>query len=718
MNIMDFDYLFIHTQQGWREGESQSVVIDEKGHLILASKETLSLTDVKIRENNHSETATEIEWQHMAFDGRNHLYLLTKNTGQLYRYSKEFKGLEKLDLIVECNLDESKAGGLSKNHKPQFEQIAISKSTLYLLDIEGSEIHAYFFPSFQSRYRLGKADKDTCNALAKQPNQLEKPIAIKTDYFGNLFVLDVGKRCIFKINPNGNIVQKIKFHENGCAIPLQQPSNFALGPVPAGYLLVLDAASSTIFKFDLENNTWATLFSTLSIDPLLKPQAIAVDKCGIISIAGNNKHIYQFDADGRYIGKLAIEDECLQLTSNHDGELYGLCAKKKQIFHFGGKAEFATAGSYISKVLDSKQFQCHWHRLALEIQVPEKTRVMVHYAAADSPIKAEQMMPDQWESFAGNSNHAIKDALFAKAVGQYLILKFELFGDGFHSPSINRVRVYFQRDSYLRYLPATYQEDAIGRDFLERFLSLFESMSLEIDEKISTVTQYFDADVQGKEFLDWMSSWLAIITDENWPESKQRRLLKESFELYKYRGTQKTLRRVIEIFTESKVVIIEHWRLHPPMILNQMAIIGVNSFVGPKRTQRLIVEETSRIGEFTLDEQEDSPEVPFAKDAYDFTVIADTSKLTNASHQKTLRRLIEAEKPAHTRYFLRTTGSAEAMLGKHSLLGIDTVLGKGPQPMRIGKNARIGKETLVGNHYRIKGRLDTKARTDIDAILF
>lgn len=704
MNIMDFDYLYIHTQKGWREGVSQSLSIDENGRLILASKETLSLGDISIQAKNLSVPVTDIEWQSIAFDQHNRLYLLTKKNCQLYRYSKQLKKLELLPPI---------SGNYPEKSKTQFDQIAFSKSKLYLLDIENSEIHAYFFPSFQFRYILGKHG----NSLATQLSELKKPLAIETDYLGNLYILDTGNYCILKLNANGSCVRKISFNDDSCAMRIQQPVSFALGQTPVNCLFVLDSASCTIFKFDLENNVWKSFVSFLSINPLLEPQTIVVDKDGIIYIAGKSKQIYQFDAEGRYIAKLDIDDDCLRLTHDKNGELYGICAKEKQIFHFGSKTEFALTGSYISKVLDSKQFQCHWHRIALDIEQPEKTRFVVHYVASDNLIKAEQIRPEQWQSFINSSSHIINDALFENATGRYLILKFEFFGDGLSSPSINSVRVYFQRDSYLRYLPATYQEDARGKDFLERFLSLYESMSLEIDEKISNILQYFDADVQGKEFLDWLSSWLDIMIDENWPQSKQRTLLKESFALYKYRGTQKTLRRVIEIFTDSNVAIIEHWNLHPPMILNQAAIVGINSFVGSKRTQRLIIEETSRIGEFTLDEQKDSPEAPFAKHAYDFTILADTSTLTGTDYLKTLNRLIEAEKPAHTRYFLRTTGTAEATLGTHSLLGIDTVLGKGPQPMRIGINSRIGKETLVGNRYRIKGRLDTKARADIDAII-
>jgi hypothetical protein len=174
---------------------------------------------------------------------------------------------------------------------------------------------------------------------------------------------------------------------------------------------------------------------------------------------------------------------------------------------------------------------------------------------------------------------------------------------------------------------------------------------------------------------------------------------------------------MIEIFTGGEVAIIEHRRLRPPMVLHSnLSVLGVNSFVGPKRTQRLIVEEYSRIGEFILEENEDAPEKPFLVDAYDFTVLMDTSAL-EGEYEKTLRRLIEDEKPAHTRYFLRTTQGAIGQLGKQGLLGVNTVLGDEMKPMHIGKNARLGETTVVGTHYPAQGTIGARSKISVDAIL-
>ena len=58
----------------------------------------------------------------------------------------------------------------------------------------------------------------------------------------------------------------------------------------------------------------------------------------------------------------------------------------------------------------------------------------------------------------------------------------------------------------------------MSRDFLERFLSLYESIFYDLEIDLSTVTRYFDADTTSPGFLKWLASWVNIAIDENWPE--------------------------------------------------------------------------------------------------------------------------------------------------------------------------------------------------------
>jgi phage tail-like protein len=295
-------------------------------------------------------------------------------------------------------------------------------------------------------------------------------------------------------------------------------------------------------------------------------------------------------------------------------------------------------------------------------------------------------------------------------------LKFELFGDGNNTHKVKDARIYFERLSYLRYLPATYQEDAAGRDFLERFLSIFESVSFEIEREIDAVSQYFDSEAVTGEFLDWLGTWIAVLRDYNWPEEKRREFLQKAFQLYKLRGAARGLQEMVELFSGGETLIIEHHRLQTPMVLRANSTLGESTVVGRGFTRKLVLEESSQIGEFALIDSDEPVEKPFEASAFDFTILADTSALKNEAQTQALRRLIEEEKPAHTRCFLRAGGGV-FQLGAHALLQVDTTLSKGFETARLGLNSHIGKETFLGAKFRRRGVIGVRSTISVDAVL-
>ena len=293
---------------------------------------------------------------------------------------------------------------------------------------------------------------------------------------------------------------------------------------------------------------------------------------------------------------------------------------------------------------------------------------------------------------------------------------FVFTGDGFHTHKVGEARLYFQRISYLRYLPGTYQEDEDGRYFLERFLSIFESVSYGIEQEIAGAARYFDPAAVDGEFLDWLGTWLAVLRDANWPEAKRREFLKRAFRLYQIRGTTSGLRQMIELFTEGRTFVVEHHRLRTPMVLSANSTLGSSTVVGKAPSKKLVLEESSRIGEFALIEGDEPAAKPFEAGAYDFTVVADTSKLTGEALVRALRRLIEEEKPAHTRFFLRTGGAA-MQLGVSALLQVDTRLSKGFETARLGLTSRLGSGTFVGKRFRRRGVIGARSTIMVDAVL-
>ncbi|WP_380677703.1 phage tail protein [Salinigranum sp. GCM10025319] len=144
-----------------------------------------------------------------------------------------------------------------------------------------------------------------------------------------------------------------------------------------------------------------------------------------------------------------------------------------------------------------------------------------------------------------------RDALLDDAVGRYLWVKIELVGTAAAAPRVDTFRAYFPRQSYLRYLPSIYERDPQSAAFLERFLSLFESVFTDVEEEISAATRYLDPDGVPGEALSWLGGWLALSPDETWSTADERTLVRRAPDLFKARGTRQGLRELLSIYLDD-----------------------------------------------------------------------------------------------------------------------------------------------------------------------
>ncbi|MFA9416347.1 phage tail protein [Natrinema sp. HArc-T2] len=254
---------------------------------------------------------------------------------------------------------------------------------------------------------------------------------------------------------------------------------------------------------------------------------------------------------------------------------------------------------------DSGADDTQWHRLALEhSQTTASTQIRVRYAATNRPVpvgggiddlevvptdavdalyelqitsvwglansdpaRLASALPDcsrsdvqTWQDAATDTLAAHADAdwttadsatpddiLLRNADGRYLFVALELEGSPQSSPRIDSVTAFCPRQSYLRYLPELYQEDDRSAAFLAHYLSVFESVFVDIETEIERIGRYFDPHAVPSEALSWLEQWLALEPDDEWPEDARRELLSRAPELYKRRGTKAGLRSMLEL---------------------------------------------------------------------------------------------------------------------------------------------------------------------------
>jgi phage tail-like protein len=138
---------------------------------------------------------------------------------------------------------------------------------------------------------------------------------------------------------------------------------------------------------------------------------------------------------------------------------------------------------------------------------------------------------------------------------------------------------------YLEYLPAIFHADPTEdpaqpaeASYLGQFLLPFEEVLTGFEDLLSVIDRYFtpaltpsDAD---QDFLTWLAGWVALVLDENWDETKQRRLIAEAVRLYRLRGMISGLERYLEIYDDQILPDIRDGRWPAGMQIGVASQIG------------------------------------------------------------------------------------------------------------------------------------------------
>jgi phage tail-like protein len=403
-----------------------------------------------------------------------------------------------------------------------------------------------------------------------------------------------------------------------------------------------------------------------------------------------------------------------------------------QVVCLQSNCAFAPRGRYWSQPLDSGIYRCEWHRVALCARLCMGTQVRVDTFTSESsksPGEILGLAEERWATAQINSlpGENLWDCLILSPPGRYLWLRLTLVGNGADSPRIDWAEVYYPRASSLRYLPAVFSEDPTSRDFLGRFLSIFDSIQDGIAQQIGGIARFFDpaaaptvdSGQQGKDFLAWLASWMGLALDRHWPSGKRRALLANAYRLYRMRGTPEALRLHLRIYTGVEPRILEHFKLRRWLFLGAGRLGDSSQVWGDNVVKRLQLDVHDQVGTFQLIDTGDPLRDPFYQYAHRFSVFLPLKFEVSATEQQTLQRIVEMAKPAYSEGTLRLVEprfriGVQAFIGLDTMisaypgraiegegrLGYDAVLGAsadetGPPTMRVGVRSRIGSSTLV-----------------------
>ena len=143
------------------------------------------------------------------------------------------------------------------------------------------------------------------------------PISIAINSHGGIFISDITKKCIYKVDKEGNTL----FHVGDFAYP----SHITIADDDS--IIVLDNKRECIYIFNPDGSIRHKFGSSGSGKGQLKePWGVATDGENILVADGGNKRIQVFKMDGTFVSIIASDDDPLQdptgLAVTKDGYVY------------------------------------------------------------------------------------------------------------------------------------------------------------------------------------------------------------------------------------------------------------------------------------------------------------------------------------------------------------------------------------------------------------
>ena len=389
-------------------------------------------------------------------------------------------------------------------------------------------------------------------------------------------------------------------------------------------------------------------------------------------------------------------------------------------------------GRVVGFRLDAGQAQARWGRILLDICLPASTSLRVQALISDddldgprlprsapanqslaaipdpaaTPLPLLALLPDAeaegqavFERTDGSEQPWLVEserfdtfeAIAPDTPGRFLWLVIDLRGHSRATPRLRGVRAETPAHDWLRRLPQLYSRHDGMRSFLQRGLAPLAGLEDDLAAQSDQRHALLEPCSTPAAALPWLANWVGLVLDERWSDTARRSFIKEAPSLFRLRGTVWALRRMVEIVSAARVVLIEQFRLRGLARLgpdpsgqgwDEPAVLGMGLRVGgPLGTDSV---------QGDADEVADS----FALNAHRFAVIVQGT--LDADTEAAVRHLLEVHRPAHTLFTLCALGGG-AGIGRGWQIGLSAVLGPGSgfTALQLGA-ATLGRSQVLG----------------------
>lgn len=599
------------------------------------------------------------------------------------------------------------------------------RSLLYILDSGNHRIQLVDLWTQQLRGIWGQTDPYAATETVAESGIFNNPQEMVADQAEHVYVLDQTNRTdgmnrIQKLNQIGQVDAAFTATITSQSIAPQNPAYLAIAQLDSQeVLLILDRRTDQpdrskpgkllIYQLDgTYNQTLSDRWSTLTLE---QPSGLAVTSDALY-VADHNQ-ILLYNLQGQLQGEVpGLSLMISSLSLDEQGRLLVHPGSQGKVLRLIPAQAYGTSGSFLLGPFRTRsETPTVWHQIqaiADPFSASDHLQFYTYTSTEDHPIPAFQpalndiqttLAPNEWVS-TGKWWAAPQDRLDLLVLNQparYVWIGCTLRGDGTSSPILHQIRLDYNHNTWSQYLPAIYRQDTPQRVFLERTLSLFESLTGAEETLLDRLPLLFDArsapDQSPNSWLDWLASWLDLDLDESWTTLQRREAIANAFALYSRRGTVEGLRQLIRLYTQATVFIDEPAQHATPWSLGQSAL-GFTTMLAAAEPQGAVIGTTATLNHSHLINETDYGAPLFSDLAHVFFVQAYAVDLTDPSTEQKLRQVLDQEKPAHTTYTLQRI-EAQMRVGFQSRIGIDAIVGGAPNDLVLTRSLQLGIDTVL-----------------------
>ena len=244
----------------------------------------------------------------------------------------------------------------------------------------------------------------------------------------------------------------------------------------------------------------------------------------------------------------------------------------------GDSLIFKNHGIFFSTLLDSSSSGTLWNNLSVISNVSDNSKLVFRLFASDSDkVSIDDGNNSQYvyvEDFLkGENNINLKLSIFNtslkfenphnvplfKLKGKYLVFCIESVNYSNDPIELKELKINFPIISFMNYLPEVYQ--SVERDsFMSRFISIFQSMYLDVEEIIDNIPENFDPRFADKKFIFWICSLFGI-EESMWNESDIKDIILNMIKIFQGRGTRFSVIDAVKRYVKCDPIVIEKFRI-------------------------------------------------------------------------------------------------------------------------------------------------------------